>query len=247
MDKTILRYCDSNETDTLAGSLIFDLDKTDWTSDVILSNIINNLKTEATVLSNSIEYTRGNVLSENLRAENKIADDDFVCFKQFVKANTYLPDAKQSQDALDIWELISSHDVMLHKLSYEKQIALSKSLLSNLASEKFKPKVDGLIGVADRLEKFSSSSVSLEAAYTKEPKANTPEVEVIAPSVQKNTVHKIINKQLIPYLENAARAVPEQYQEIYQLVCAHLQSVNTKARARKTRNSSDESEVSTTE
>lgn len=239
MEKSVLRSSNSSEIETLSTGILSEIAKVDLSKDLMISSIISELGTETTELSLGIEQTRGNVLKENLNAENKIADDAFVCYKQFVKANTYLPDDSLAQDAADIWELTESHNLQLHRQAYEKQISLSKSLLSNLASDKFKDKVAGLIGVPDRVQKLSESATSLEIAYNKVNELNSNDTSYIAPSTQKNTVRKIINENLIPYLETSSKVMPETYTSLYNMACEAIGSLNIKIRARKTRNTKD--------
>ena len=234
MDKSILSYCDSREIETLANEILIDLCNIDWSSDLIIRRIITELTTEKEILSVATQQSTDDTLKENLRAKNKIADDDFVCFKQFVEANTHSPNKKLALDAMDLWELTCSHELMLHKLSYERLISLNNALLTNLSSDKFKSKINRLIGVAERINKFSESTAKLESAYSKWSKRNSDATEMIAPSIQKNTVRKIINDSLVPHLENASNALPEQYEEIFNTVCEAIDSLNIKVRIRKT-------------
>ncbi|MPQ45921.1 hypothetical protein GCQ56_02765 [Marinifilum sp. N1E240] len=234
MDKSILSYCDSNEIETLASYILTELNSKNWSSDLIISNIIKELTTEKESLNFAIQQTCQDVLKENLRVENEIANDDFVCYKKFVKANTYLPDKEMAKDAMDLWELTSSHDLMLHKLSFERQISLSNTLLANLQSDKFKSKTDRLIGIAERINKFSESTAKLEDAYSKINKHNSKTRSVITPSIQKNTVRKIINENLIPHLENSSIVFPKVYEETFNNICEEIDNLNIKVRRRKT-------------
>ena len=236
MAETIYHYCDSKEVNTTASKAESEFAKGDWSTDQILSKMITDLVRENGLLTESIKVTHGNILIANVRAEDKIADADFVCVKQFVKANTYLPDTEIANNAMDVWNLISSHSLKLHKLNYSRQIALSKALLSNLESETFKPKVDSLLSVPDRVSKFASSTAALEAAHEKLIEANAEEADVIAPSTQKNVVRKLINDKLMPYLEGAADALPEKYGEVFKVISESIENANQTARARKAYN-----------
>ncbi len=247
MKKTIFHYCDSNEINTAAFAILKEMAKLDWTADQILSFILTELISKNLELTESIEQTLGDVLKENLRNENEIADKDFVALKMFIRANMSLPDASKSADAKDVWEMMKSHNRDLHNLSYERQLALSKSLLSNLDNEKFKPKVENLIGVPERVEAYKLSTTVMEVSYSKVMEINAQEIEVVAPSTLKNDVRKVINNQLLPHLENAANALPEIYQATYKVICQIVEEVNTKAHTRKTINSKTEPEESISE
>ncbi len=242
MKLTYYHYCDSNEISTSTSILLGELAKKDWSADQILSRIITSLETENKDLIKSIKYSHSGALAENLRSEDEIADNDFVCFKQFVKANTYLPDAKKAQDAIDVWGLLRSNNLNLHKQSCEKQLTLSNSLLGNLDSEKFKAKIANLIAVAPRLEKFRQSTSGLELAYSKMMEVNAGKEDIMAPSALKNEVRRIVNESLLPHLENAAKAMPEIYQEILNVITETIEAVNAKARVRKIIRSKAETE-----
>ncbi len=247
MKTTIFHYCDSNEINTAAFTILNEMAKLDWSTDQILDFILKDLKNRNLELTKSIEQTLGDVLKENLRSEDEAADKDFVALKGFIRANLNLRDVNKSKDAKDIWVMVKSHNLDLHNLSCERQLALSKSLLSNLNNETFKPKVENLIGVAERVEAYKLSTNILEVAYSKVIEINAQEIEVVAPSTLKKEVRKLINNQLLPHLKNAANAIPEVYQATYKVICQIVDEVNTKAHTRKTINSKTEPEESISE
>jgi hypothetical protein len=247
MTINVYYYCDSNEINTLATNIGHQLAKADWTADTILSHLIAQLDKENTALSTSIQFARGGQGSKALKAEDAIVDKHFVCLKQFVSANMYLSDESIANNATAVWKIISSRNLNLHKLSYERQLALTHALISNLEDVKVKPWVDSLIGVSDRLTELKTSTTSFETSFRNMKEELAGIEDTIAPSTQKNTVRDIINNHLLPYLNNAAQAMPEKYEEINKVIIEHIDGINTKARARKTRNTTQEPEPSATE
>ncbi len=247
MTTSVYYYCDSNEINTLATNIEHQLTKTDWTADTILSHLITKLNKENTTMSTSIQFARGGQGSKALQAEDAIVDKHFVCLKQFVSANMYLSDESIAENATAVWKIISSHNLNLHKLSYERQLALTHALISNLEDVKVKPWVDSLIGVSDRLSELKISTASFETHFRNMKEELAGMEDSIAPSTQKNTIRDLINKHLLPYLNNAAQVMPEKYAEINKVIIEHIDGINTKARARKTRNTNQEAEPSTTE
>lgn len=247
MAESIYYYCNSKEVNTVTSIAVDELDKTDWSADLILSKILSDLKVENGALEQSIAFTLGDILAENVRAEDKIADDDFMCLKQFVKANIYMPDTLKSKNAEDVWELLKSHNLQLDKLSHEAQISLSKSLLINLNNSTFKPKVDSLIEVPNRVTKFEESTTSLELAFKKLTETRASKEEHVAPSILKKKVREIVNEKLMPYLEGAADALPEKYAESLKVISERIEETNIKARTRKTKNTKDEIEETVAE
>jgi len=247
MSKNVYYYCDSNEINTLATNIEHQLSKADWTADAILSHLIAKLKEENKALSASIQFARGTQSSKALQAEDAVVDKHFICLKQFVSANLYLSDDSIANNASAVWKIIDSHNLNLHKLGYERQLALTHALIHNLEDEKVKPLVESLIGVSDRVTDLKASTASFESRFRniKEELANIE--ETIAPSIQKNEVRNLINQHLLPYLNNAVQVMPEKYQEINRVIREHIEGINTKARARKTRKANEEPKASAVE
>jgi hypothetical protein len=247
MPENVYYSCDSKEINTIASVATSELEKGDWSADFILSMLLNELKKENELLSQSIAYVHGDILAENLRKEDKIADDDFMCLKQFVKANMYMPDAEIAKCAEEVYELIKSHNIQLNKLNHEMQISMSWALLQNLGNTTFKPKVDKLLSVPDRVVKFEESTTALSNALKKLSESNANKVEYIAPSIQKNKVRDIINQKLIPHLNSASAALPEKYAASFKIICECIEETNKKVRSRKTRNQKNTEETTIVE
>jgi len=247
MNTSIYYYCDSNEINTLATNIEHQLAQDDWTADTILSHLIAELKIENKTLSTGIQFARGGQASVTLQAEDAVVDRHFVCLKQFVTANMYLSDESITKNASAVWKIIASHNLNMHKLSYERQLALTHALINNLEDQKMKPMVNSLIGVSDRVTELKASTASFEACFRKMKEDMAGVEEIIAPSTQKTRVRELINEHLLSYLNNAAQAMPEKYEEINKVIIQHIDGINTKARARKTRNTTQEPEPSTVE
>ena len=247
MTVNVYYYCDSNEINTLGINIEHQLGLNDWTADTILSHLIAQLKTENKALSTSIQFARGGQGHKTLQTKDAVVDKHFVCLKQFVSANRYLSDENIANNATAVWKIISSHNLNLHKLSYERQLALTHALIRNLEDEKVKPWIESMIGVSDRVAELKASTASFEMHFRNMKEELAGMEETIAPSTQKNTIRNLINNHLLPYLNNASQVMPEKYEEINKIILEHIDGINTKARARKTRNTPHEPEPSATE
>ncbi len=64
----------------------------------------------------------------------------------------------------------------------------------------------------------------------------------IAPSVQREVVRDIMNKELLPYMEVMSKAKPELFAEPFGLISEFVTSINSKVRARTTRNENQNNE-----
>lgn len=243
MTEKIFHYCTTNEVSTIVTNLLLAFDGDDWSSDVVLTALLAFLKKENVVLSKGLQLTRASMNSSDLHEMDELADKTFVCVKQFLWANTYELDENKAEDARDLWKVFDKHDLSMHRKSYEYQMAMSRALIKNLDEPELKLKMANLIGVEDRFDKFVKMSGNLRIKFL-EAQNNVAGVEkVIAPSIQKRVVRKIVNEQLLPYLDGALIALPEKYTAICKLIEEHIMSTNTKARSRQTRNKKETVEL----
>ncbi|RUT73258.1 DUF6261 family protein [Ancylomarina longa] len=247
MNQKIYHYCDTGEINTLASNIVYEFSKSDWSADPVISNIITTLAADNLVFSKSIKASKHGFRSKMLQKLDDIADKDFICLKQFVWANTHMPDETISANARKIWQIIDANNLNLHRLGYERQMALSHSLLTNLEEENVKPMVDSLIGVSDLVKACISSLNNFESLFRSEKEEIDNEDDIIAPSSQKKIVRNIINQKLIPYLNTVVSVLPEQYETIAQVIENHIVAINTKARSRQSRNTSNKPEISLSE
>lgn len=233
MEKVRIHYsCDSAEVSNTTGAIRSKFAENDWSADLILSKILADIAVEHPILEQAIKGVHGNTLRANVRAEDEKAGKDYICLKNFIKANLSVPEAETREAAIEAWKLIVSHNPKLDKQNYARQIELSNSLLANLKSSNFKPLVGLLIGVPERVDKFTASTASLESAYKKLATAKSEELDLPAPSAQKDKLRNIINNRLMTYMEGAVDALPETYEATYKVICESIEINNEKARTR---------------
>jgi len=237
MEKVRIHYsCDSAEVSNTTSAIRTKFAERDWSADLILSKILADIEVEHPILEQAIEGVHGNTLKANVRTEDEIAGKDYLCLKNFVKANLYAPETEIEGAAKEVWKLFVSHNLKLDKQNYARQIELSNSLTSNLKNSTFKPMVDLLTGVPERVEKFTASTASLESAYKQLATIKSEELDLPAPSAQKDKLRILINDKLMPYMEGATDALPETYEATYKAICESIEINNEKARTRKSLN-----------
>jgi len=235
MEKVRVHYsCDSAEVSNTTSAIRSKFAEEDWSADLILSKILADIAVEHPILEQAIEAVHGNTLKANVRAEDEKAGKDYICLKNFIKANLSVPEANIREAAVEAWKLLVSHNPKLDQQNYARQIELSNSFITNLKSPTFKPLIDLLIGVPERVEKFTASTASLEAAYKKMATTKSEKMDLPAPSTQKNKIRSIINNRLMTYLEGAVDALPEKYEATYKAICESIEINIEKARARQT-------------
>jgi len=240
MNERVLSYSDAKEINSIALIVLHEIGKKDWSTDAFIHVIATNLKDQNNALSLSIGTVRSSDFTRRLAIRDEIFDKDFVCFKQFVLANTYSQDKPVAEDASWIWKIIVAHDQTLYKTGYERQISSIESLFSELDKAPVLARVSNLVGVADCLIKLKGSAESLKVLYRKSKEDDAAKAQLIPPSIQKNAVRDILNNDLLPYMEIASKAKPEMYKATADVIFAYVESINIKVRARKTRSENQE-------
>ncbi|TAJ13235.1 hypothetical protein DMA11_09315 [Marinilabiliaceae bacterium JC017] len=235
MPSLILSYCDANEISSISANTLFELQKKEWTADVLIPGIINILVKENAALSNAIGDIRSNKYTAQLMELDNQFNKSFICLKHFVSANTWVPDEGIVQSAEHVWKIIEAHGVNLHRLGYEKQIVLADSLLRDFEKEEIKSLLNPLVGVPACVTQLKVSVNELRNLYREAKENEASKEERIAPSTQKNVVKEIINNDLLPYLEVMSKVNPEEYRETTLVIKEYIDSINTKARMRKSR------------
>jgi len=247
MNERVLSYSDAKEINSIALNALHEIEKKDWSADAFIHVISTNLKNQNNALSLSIGTVRSSDFTHRLAIRDEIFDKDFVCFKQFVLANTYSQDEPVAEDASWIWKIIVAHNQNLYQTGYERQISSIESLFTELDKAPVMARVSNLVGVADCLLKLKSSAESLKALYRKSKEDDAAKAELIPPSIQKNAVRDILNNDLLAYMEIASKAKPEMYKATADVIFAYVESINIKVRARKTRSENQEETENLTE
>ncbi|BAX81905.1 hypothetical protein [Labilibaculum antarcticum] len=239
MTERIHHYCTANEVSSAVTNLLIAFAKGDWSNDAVLTTLLGFLGTENVVLTKGLQLTKASIHSKDLHEMDELADKAFVCVKKFLWANTYELDENKAKDARELWKVFDIHDMNMHRKSYKSQMIISKLLIVNLNEPELKQKMAGLTGVESLFDKFVKTSGNLRIQFLETQNTVTGVAKVIAPSAQRRVVRKIVNEQLLPYLDAVVVAFPEKYAAICKLIHEYIMSANIKARSRKARNSKD--------
>jgi len=240
MNEQIMSLCNAKEINSIAENALYEIGKRDWSKDSFIPVIVSNLLEQNKALTLSIGTVRSSDFTHRLVELDDAFDKDFICFKQFVIANTYSTNKTRVEAANWIWKIIVAHNQFLYRTGYESQIASTGSLLMEFDRSETKPRVNSLIGVTECLEKLKVSAANLQALYRLDKEDEASKAKLISPSMQKNIVRDIINKDLLPYLNLASKSKPEIYKETADVIFTYVESINIKVRARKNRGSNPE-------
>ncbi|MDM8158773.1 DUF6261 family protein [Labilibaculum sp. K2S] len=247
MNQKIFHYCNTSEISTVATNLLIAFSKGDWSADTALSRILAKLGIENEIFTKSIRFSKSGTQPKILHEKDEIADQLFICTKLFIWANLHAPEKDIAEKAELIWNVFDAHNLNLHRQSYESQMALTKSLTESINHPDVRPSLDGLTGVSSRFDAFATASEDFRSTFVEFQQSVAGLEKVTPASTQKNVIRKIINDQLTAYLDSMALALPEKYDAINHVIAQHIESINTKARARKTRHTATEPELNITE
>lgn len=242
MPLVILSRADTNEVGSLALNTLSELEKTDRSSDLYYTGIVGNLTKNANILKDVVGLIRKKDFTEQLIAADNKFDKIFTCTKQFIHANTMVLDKTVAQKAEKIWLLFDAHNINLNRLGYEQQIFLTNSLLKELAKPENKVMIDELVGVSTQVDLLEIHNLKLSNLFHQNKEAEAAKANLIAPSTQRNVVRDIMNKDLLPYLEIMSKAKPDLYAESFAIITELVNSINSKVRARISRNDNQNQE-----
>jgi hypothetical protein len=187
------------------------------------------------VLKDVVGFIRKSDFTNLLIEKDDVFDRVFRCLKQFVLASTLVLDDAMARKAYKIWSLFEAHDINLNRLGYEQQLFLTDSLLKELAKADNKAITSELVGVSDQLAVLEVHHRELTDLFQQSKEAEAAKSSFIAPSVQREIVRDIMNKELLPYMEVMSKAKPELFAEPFGLISEFVMSINSKVRARITR------------
>ncbi len=242
MSLVILSRADTNEIGSLAVNTLNELGKTDRSSDLYFTGVVGNLTKEADILSEVVGIIRKKDFTEQLTEADDVFDRVFNCTKQFIQASTMVLDNAKAQKAEKIWLQFDAHNINLDRLSYEQQIFLTNSLLEELAKPDNKAIIDELPGVSTQIDLLGVHNSKLSNLFQQNKEAEAAKANLIAPSTQRSVVRDIMNKDLLPYLEVMSKANPDLYAESFALISELVNSINSKVRARISRNENQNQE-----
>jgi len=247
MPTTIYYYCSGDEINSIGKTIETESEKIDTSEDALLTQILAEEKKERLVLETSIKYSKRGSVSKELKDLDDIFDHDFTCMKGFITANRNMDNEEIVTIANEIWNLLGKYNHQLHTLSFESQFTNANVLFSKLEEPLMKSKLEKLVGVSDCFQKAKTSLKNAETCYEELNAQESQIQDVIAPSSQKNVLRNIINEKLIPHLNNWNALQPDKYGAFLDAIERRIEEVNAKARARKTRNTNEETEVNANE
>jgi hypothetical protein len=213
--------------------------KVNTTGDILLESILSEVSRDRLILEGSIKFNKRGSTGKILKAYDQIFDDDYTCLKGFILANRNMSDVNVAKTANEVWDLFVKYNIRLHKLSFESQFTNANILFAKLQESEMHAKIMELVGVNDCLQKAKTSLKNAEACYEELNSKESKIDDVIPPSSQKNILRSLINDKLLPHLYNWDEVQPEKYCAFLDAIERRIEEVNTKARARKTRNTKE--------
>lgn len=235
MKTQILKSCSVGEVGSIASNTLNELGKKTWENDSFLTAIIEKLTPETALLQKTTGTVRKSTYTIKLAETDAVFDRSYLATKQFVLANTFSVDPDHAENAQKVWNIFEAHDLQLYRLGYEKQIFRTSSLIEQLKSDEMQPVVDSLIGVSESLEIMENSHNILKDLFRMSMEEEAAKEKMIAPSVQKMVVCDLMNDELLPYLDVMSKVKPDVYGETTKVITQYIESVNTKNRARRTK------------
>ncbi|MFV0507584.1 MAG: DUF6261 family protein [Bacteroidales bacterium] len=228
----------NGETDNTAKVLVMKLNEKNWSSDQTLDSIIKNIDENQKTLNKAIKRNR---VESDLEVKDIARDKALRSLFSLVKSyaiieNELQPMALELQSLLDRYGLSATISA-----NYANESSYINSMLEELGNDKYKEHISKLMYISGLIEDLKSAQTNFEEShqsYIDDMAVN--KAKSSASSIKLKLV-KIINDDLINYLQLMAKMKPEIYEELAVGVSEIIEDNNDRVRRRKSKKDDDDS------
>ena len=195
-------------------------------SDLILSSMMKSEKEQGEALLTA--FKKQKVVS-GLDEADKIRDEAETAFFAVLDGYASFPLEAKKSAAKKILEVAEKYRG-LTRLALNKQSAETMSMLSDLANPEFEGAIKELDGVGDLIEKITAAQESFrkeEARLVQEKTSSTDSATTL-----RKRLYSLINDDIIPYLNIAAKHGGDEYEELSKKIAAEVERTNAKVAVR---------------
>jgi len=200
----------------------------------VLTPIYEKLVDMRDQMEEALQKNTGSTFTPLLSQFDEQQDNGFICFRNGVNAKRYsIVNESLRPLAEQIESIIRRHSWSLMKLGYQKQLALSRSLIAELNT----PANQLLIQQLNQQDEFNAWSEAVndfEKAFTQKVEASAAKNDVAASEISKEAI-SIIEKLLPGWYYQAEFGGDANYQELVDQILEGASDIESQARARITR------------
>jgi len=203
-------------------------------STTTLQPIYDRLMAYRNQMEQAMYKEKGSAYTEQLQRLDEQQDHGFLCLRYHVVAGLYnISDTSVGGKAKKIEDIIRRHGWSLFSFGYQKQLAVSRSLIAELK----KPENDTLISdleLNDVFDAWSNAVNQFEQLFTQKVEASSTAPTKVASELGKEVVD-MLEKLLPGWYYQAEFGSDANYKELVDQIMEGAGDIETQARARETR------------
>jgi hypothetical protein len=212
--------------------------------DELLASVYQLLEKAGASLATALGIGRGSEYTSKLVNADGARDRAFVGFRDYVGAITYYPLEKEATAALVLQAVIEARGNQLYSESYAIETSQLNSLLDDLKNPAAREAIT-LINGSSWLEHLTKTQDNFEAIFQQKIDTEaTQELPIITKS-KPQLVHYV--KKVLDHIDTKAEIDAANFSPLVKQIDEMIVSFMTVARARKTRNSDDNTEPTPTD
>ncbi|MBI9064137.1 MAG: hypothetical protein JEZ14_19280 [Marinilabiliaceae bacterium] len=200
----------------------------------ILNPIYEKLVGMRDQMEEALQKNTGSTFTPLLAQFDEQQDNGFICFRNGVNAKKYsIVNESLRPMAEQIESIIRRHSWSLMKLGYQKQLALSRSLIAELNTPANQLLIQQL-NQQDEFEAWSEAVDNFEKSFTQKVEASAAKNDVAASEISKEAI-SVIEKLLPGWYYQAEFGNDANYRELVDQILEGASDIESQARARITR------------
>lgn len=220
----------TTEVNAVAGRIIAEYEKDDWTSDTHLTGIFNLLKQSNTLLTSSINRIKA---ESDLEQKDEIRDDKIRSVYYLILGFTHHPDLTIKTAAEEVNSVFEHYGVDIVGKSYAIETSLIQSLLVEFANPDLQPSISALPGLNQLITSLTTAQNEFEAASILYEEEKAAEGTKENASQIKKEVVVIINDKLVIYLRAMIQVDETKYGKLTRTIAQLINDNNEIVKKRK--------------
>lgn len=186
------------ETSTVANQIVAKFDATDFTTDLHITSIIDELRVKADLLKIALT----NLKSESVLADKDgIRDDSSNALISLVSGYCYHPDIIINVSAKKVYQVFEKFGANITRENYATESGVLNSIITQIKSDEFRSDIMNLPGVNQLIDELNTAQVNFENSRLEYNDEKAADSNKESASEIKKSVLDIINTKFIAYLK----------------------------------------------
>ncbi len=185
------------ELDSSVKRVIASYQSSDWTSDIHLTGLFNDLEVESKKLTTAIMHLKGD---SELDERDDIRDEDFRSFYYLVFGLRYNPDQVIKEAAEKLFSIIGSKGLGVVDENYAVESSIIESMFEQIDAGSMIDNVEVLEGAEVLLDKLRLSQINFEKAELELETAKAKATQKLSATDIKKEMLPLFNGKVLLYL-----------------------------------------------